>query len=246
MLQLLVLYAHLIATCTAIGAILATDLRLLGKLADYRVRIAPPNVFVTRLVGVSLVVLCASGAALLWFGLDEPSGAPVSPKLQAKLVLVALLALNAAVLHGYTFPRLARGRRFKAWNVGDAAGVAVPIALSNCLWLYCAFLGIARPWNHTMSFDDVLRIAAVLFVLAFLAVMLLLAIAARERPLGRKPDAIDRLKQRLGRFGASLAAGDGRRAPLSPPPARARRREPAPPHLVPKMRSPASPRPGTM
>jgi hypothetical protein len=36
----------------------------------------------------------------------------------------------------------------------------MPVALSNCLWMFCAFLGIARPWNDSMPMRDVLEIAA--------------------------------------------------------------------------------------
>ena len=236
MLHLLVLFVHLLATCIALGAILATDLRLLGKLTHYRVRIAPPNAFVTRLVGLALLVLCLSGAALLWLGLDHRADYLDNPKLQAKLLLVATLAVNALVLHGYTFPRLARGRRVKPWTAGDMAGVAVPVALSNCLWLFCAFLGIARAWNDTIPFADVLAIAAVLFVLTLAGVMLLLTIATRDRPRGRPADWVDALKLRLGHIGQALAEPAAHGAP--------RRGDPR--HLVPKMRSPASPRPGTM
>jgi hypothetical protein len=29
------------------------------------------------------------------------------------------------------------------------------VALSNSLWMYCAFLGIARPWRYSMPFAEV-------------------------------------------------------------------------------------------
>jgi hypothetical protein len=196
MLKLLVLYVHLLATCSALGAILATDLRLLSKLYRYKVRIAPPNGFVTRLVALSLLVLCASGAALIALGLQERPDTLANPKLQAKLVLVALLTLNAVVLHRFTFPRLARGRRVTLDSLHDALVVAVPVALSNCLWLFIAFLGIARPWNHVMPMADVLAIAALLFSVTLGAVMLMLVMASRKRPVAQG-DWIDALKARL-------------------------------------------------
>jgi len=203
-LHLLVLFLHLLATCVALGAILASDLRLLGKLfGPGGGRIAPPNAYVTRLVGLSLLVLCVSGAALLWLGFEQRADYLDNPKLQAKIALVATLAVNALVLHAWTFPRLARGKRLKLWTAADTAGVAVPVALSNCLWLFCAFLGIARPWNYTIAFGEVLAIAGGLFLLTFASVMLLLAGATRDWSRGAT-------------------------------------------HFVPKMRSPASPRPGTM
>ena len=64
----LLVFAHLLAVSMALGAIVATDLRLLSKLAQDRTRIAPPNEFVTRIVMVALLVLYATGGALVWNG----------------------------------------------------------------------------------------------------------------------------------------------------------------------------------
>jgi hypothetical protein len=238
--HLIILFIHLLATCIALGAILATDLRLLGKVADYRVRIAPPNAFVAQLVGLSLVVLCASGALLVWSGLNERPDYLSNPKLQVKLMLVATLAANAMVLHGYTFPRLARGRRVRPGSLVDAVGVAVPVALSNCLWLFCAFLGIARPWNYVMPASHVLAVAGVLFLATFAGVLLLLTIASRDRPEHRRADWIDVLKAQLRAVRRRHNQSTARpRRPLPGTPG-------ADAHFVPKSRSPASPKPGTM
>ena len=151
MFKLLLLFAHLLGTSLALGAIVATDIRLIGKLADRRVRIAPPNPFVMRLITLALLLLIATGAALVLLGLIDNPAFLGNPKLQGKLILVAVLSLNALVLHRLTFPGLARGRRVARWKLRDFLRVAVPVALSNCLWMYCAFLGIARPWNNTVS-----------------------------------------------------------------------------------------------
>jgi len=222
MLKLLVVYIHLLATCSALGAILATDLRLLCKLAGYRVRIAPPNGFVTRLVGLSLALLVLTGAALIGLGLMErPDFFTGNPKLQAKVLLVATLAVNAFVLHRFTFPRLARGRRVTLASLPDALSVAVPVALSNCLWLFCAFLGVARRWNGVVPLTEVLAIAAGVFGVTLVVVLSLLAMTERRAP--SRPAV--KTTSRRRRVDAQAANE---------------------PHLVPKMRSPASPRPGTM
>jgi hypothetical protein len=215
-LHLLVVYLHLLATCAALGAIMASDLRLLGKAWSSRARLVPPDPFVARLVGVSLVVLCVSGAALLGLGLQANPDYLRNEKVQAKLVLVALLAVNAVVLHGLTFPRLATGRPLRLAGVADALVVAVPVALSNGLWFFCAFLGVARRWNNVMPFGQVLAIAAAVVGVTLVAVVVMLALTERRAP-GRRPGTAP------VRGAASAEA-----------------------HLVPKMRSPASPRPGTM
>ena len=178
MLSLLLVFAHLLAASMALGAIVATDLRLLSKLAQDRTRIAPPNEFVARIVIVALVVLYATGAAIVWQGVLEQADYLANPKLQAKLVLVVLLTVNAFVLHRVTFPRLARGRRVARWHASDWLAIGIPVGVSNFLWMFVAFLGIARPWNHTMPFGDVMAIAAVAYGVAQVGVFSILAVAA--------------------------------------------------------------------
>lgn len=178
MFKLLVLFVHLVATCTAIGAILATDLKLLGRVLRRDFRVAPPNRFVAGLVGGSLLVLASSGAVLVMLALQDDPNALANPKLQVKVGLVALLALNAFALHRWTFPRLASGRRIDPWRARVSVGVALPVAMSNALWLYVAFLGIARPWNFTLPALPLLSIAAVLVLATWVGVMTLLHVAA--------------------------------------------------------------------
>lgn len=205
MLKLLLLFAHLLGTSLALGAIVATDIRLLRKLADERVRIAPPNPFVMRLITLALLVLYVTGIAMVVQGLAADPDYLGNPKLQAKLLLVALLSINALVLHHYTFPGLARGRRVARWRFTDFMRVALPVALSNCLWMYCAFLGIARPWNHAVSFGFVIGTAAWLFALTLAAITTLLVIAAQDRT-DAEPGWIDGLKRRLGALATALKA----------------------------------------
>ncbi|MES3013416.1 MAG: hypothetical protein V4750_06765 [Pseudomonadota bacterium] len=206
MFKLLLLFAHLLGTSLALGAIVATDIRLLRRLADDRVRIAPPNPYVMRLMTIALAVLYLTGGAMIALGLqDDPTWLSGNPKLQAKLILIALLSINALVLHHYTFPGLARGRRVARWKIRDFMRVALPVALSNCLWMYCAFLGIARPWNHTVSLGFVLGTAVWLFALTLAAVTTLLVIAAQDRT-DAAPGWIDAVKRQLGALATALKA----------------------------------------
>jgi hypothetical protein len=187
MLKLLILYVHLLATCTALGVIIATDLRLLSKLATPGLRIAPPNKYVEGLVAGALVTLFITGGGLIWLGLLERSDYLLNPKLVAKLFLVALLTANALVLHRYTFPLLGRQLPIAAWRFADRLRVALPVALSNSLWMFSAFLGIARPWNFSMPLFHVLGIALLVFGAALCGVMLVLTFASwRGRVVTRR------------------------------------------------------------
>jgi hypothetical protein len=200
MLYMILVFGHLLATSMALGAIVATDLRMLSKLGHEKVRIPPPNEFVARIVSIALLLLYATGTALLWMGArDNPDY--LTPKLQGKILLVLLLTFNAVVLHRVTFPRLARGRNVRRWRFIDWLVIVPPVALSNCLWMYCAFLGIARPWNTSMPLRDILEVAAVFYALALVAVGLVLAAAARPTPKDGPDDFIVRLKRSLAAVG---------------------------------------------
>jgi hypothetical protein len=205
---MLLAFGHLLAASMALGAIVATDLRLLSKLSQDKVRIAPPNPFVTRIVMLALLLLYATGGAICIQGLADRPDYLENPKLQAKVALVIVLTLNAFVLHKVTFPRLARGRRVPRWNVIDWIVVAVPVATSNSLWLFCAFLGIARPWNYVVPLRDVLEIAATLFLVVQLGVITILAMAGRS-PRPDHSGWADRLARSLATVGSL-----GRVAPL--------------------------------
>ena len=207
---MLLVFGHLLAASMALGAIVATDLRLLSKLSQDKVRIAPPNPFVARIVMLALLLLYATGGAIVLQGLGERADYLDNPKLQAKIALVIVLTLNAFVLHYVTFPRLARGRRVPRWNLIDWIVVAVPVAVSNFLWMFTAFLGIARAWNYTTPMRDILEIAAG---------------ALPRRPVRRVHDPRHRRPQRparpprLGRPAGALARRRGQ-----PRPCRAGRR----------------------
>lgn len=185
MLHVLVVYAHLIATCLALGSILASDLRLVTRLRDADFRLAPPAPFVIGLIAGSLVVLMLTGGALIAMGIQQRADYLANPKLQAKLVLVAVLVVNAVVLHRSTFPWLARGKRLKVMSVRVVFGVALPVAVSIALWMYAAFLGVARPWNFTLPARDVLGIGAALVASSWLAAIFVVRVAARRQQARR-------------------------------------------------------------
>jgi hypothetical protein len=203
MLKLFILFAHLLSTCLALGTILITDIRLLRELAGNRVSIAPPDPFIMRLMSISLVLLYITGGGLLTVGaLDNPAYLS-NPKLQGKLLLVVALTLNAGILHYITFPRLAKYEWVANWRFKEFMIVAIPVALSNSLWLFCAFLGIARQWNNTVSIDFVLSTAFWLFLTAFSVVGATLSFAAIERRTNKR-GMLRTVKRTLGACASAL------------------------------------------
>ena len=213
---MLLVFLHLLAAAMALGAIVATDLRLLSKLSQDRIRIAPPNAFVARIVMLALLLLYVTGAGIVWLGVQKQAGYLSNPKLQAKVLLVVLLTLNAFVLHRLTFPRLSRGRRVARWRLADWLIVGVPVAASNFLWMFVAFLGIARAWNDVVPLRDILEIAAMLYVVAQIGVFTVLAVAGLNISPERR--VVRALKKALASVGGLGMQEDA--APLPSRPSR--------------------------
>jgi hypothetical protein len=74
--------------------------------------------------------------------------------------------------------------------------------------MFCAFLGIARPWNYVVPLRDVLEIAAALYLVVQLGVITILAMAGRN-PRPDHSGWADRLARSLATVGSL-----GRVAPL--------------------------------
>ncbi|HWH74299.1 MAG TPA: hypothetical protein VNV16_08590 [Methylibium sp.] len=206
MLKLLVLYAHLLGTCVALGLVLATDARVLVRALAWDAVIEPPPRFVRGAIGLALAVLLASGAVLVALGLAADPHYLANPKLQGKLLLVTLLCANATLLHRRVFPLLRRARPVSRWRGAQGHAVAITVGLSSSLWLYCAFLGIARPWNQVVPLATVLEIGAALWLGFALATHCALALAACRLPYGQAT-GLARLKAAL----RTLAAAGARR-----------------------------------
>ena len=200
LLTTLLVYLHLIATCAAIGTIVITDLRLLAKVLGYRVVIPAPQRFETITISVALAGLYLTGAVLIALGVADRADYLTNGKLQGKLMLVGLLTVNAFVLHYRVFPILQRSRPVSAWTRGNWITVALAVSLSNSTWFFAAFLGIARPWNYTVSPGFVLQVAVVAWALLFLMVNAVLLLASRDAPKPN-PDWIDAVKSSWSELG---------------------------------------------
>lgn len=178
MIKLLCLYAHLLATCVALGVIISTDLGVAWSLTGARACVPPPNRYVEALITGALIMLWSTGAGLIGLGLmDRPDFVYGNPKLQAKIVLVCMLTLNGILLHNLVFPRLHEDKLLCDWSLKDKLALAIPVALSNGLWMYAALLGIARPWSYSAEFWHVVEGAALPVLIVFGAMYGILSFA---------------------------------------------------------------------
>jgi hypothetical protein len=194
--MLLTVCIHLFATCMAIGVIVMTDMRLLAKLAGYRVVIPPPERFETRMISVAMTTLVLSGVALVMMELAEK--ADLSGQSQAAGQDPARRSARGGRIRAPLREFPASGQR--------AAGVLVeaarPPERGTAGGLVEQAVVVLRVPRHRAALElhEVDRRRAgdrvLLFAVASSIVMIALRFAARDEPQ-RDPDWIDSMKARL-------------------------------------------------
>ena len=102
-LRLGVIYVHLVACCVAIGLVLTSDVAMVKDLIRRNVATEHDNAHMESLqkpVVVALIALWVTGVAVV--GIDYLGKGLeyfMNPKLQAKVIIVALLSYNLSLIH---------------------------------------------------------------------------------------------------------------------------------------------------
>jgi hypothetical protein len=184
----LIVYAHLLAACVAVGILLIQDLALAkskgNPLSATAIRDLTKS---AEIMFIALVVLWISGLSLVLLGyLENPQQYLMNPKLWAKFTVVSVLTLNGIALHYFSFPRVISRRGLLGLPTFEQILVTLTGALSSVSWLFACYLGIARPWNYTVDYSFVMFIYSGLLVGAFIVageVLRAMRRAEREPPM---------------------------------------------------------------
>lgn len=169
MIKTLLVYAHLIAACLAIGILLMQDIAL----AKWQGRAMDGDAIAnlqrnSGIVSVALAVLWATGLVIVAIGYIDNPAYLMNQKLWAKFSVVSILTINGLFLHFYSFPRLVSPQGFLGSSTGEQVFILVTAVVSLVSWLYSCYLGIARPWNNVASYTYVMTIYAGIFAIALL------------------------------------------------------------------------------
>lgn len=169
MLKTIIVYLHLLATCVALGSVLLTDHRLWHwrhQRLDFGMltQLAETQAIVT----FALIALWISGIGLVGVGYwQDGVHYLLNPKLWAKVSVVSLLTANGVLLHRVGFPLLQQGAFAVLPRVGQIR-LCLLGACSSTGWLFAAFLGVARPWNYTLNYLQVMACFGAALLLAVL------------------------------------------------------------------------------
>ena len=180
----LIVYAHLLAACVAIGILLIQDLALAKSKGSPLSATAIKDLTKSaEIMFIALVVLWISGLALVLLGyLENPQQYLMNQKLWAKFTVVSVLTLNGIALHYFSFPRVTSRRGLLGLPTLEQILVALTGALSSVSWLFACYLGIARPWNYTVDYSFVMFIYSGLLVGAFIVAGEVLRAMLRAEP----------------------------------------------------------------
>lgn len=166
----LLVYAHLLAACVSVGILLLQDLALTKSRGQALSESAVKDLTKSaEIMFAALVALWISGLALVVLGyLENPQQYLMNEKLWAKFTVVSVLTLNGIVLHYFSFPRVTSRRGLLGLPSIEQILVAITGAISSTSWLFACFLGIARPWNYTVSYSFVMFIYLGLLIAAII------------------------------------------------------------------------------
>lgn len=171
MIKTLIVYAHLLAACVAVGILLMQDMALAktkGKCLS--ASIIQDLIKATNLVFFALIVLWVSGLVLVLVGyLEDPQQYLQNEKLWAKFTVVGILTLNGIVLHYFSFPRVISVHGLLGQPSLAQVLVVLTGTISSVSWLFSCYLGIARPWNYTADYGFVMTVYALVLVGACIA-----------------------------------------------------------------------------
>ena len=205
MLKTLIVYAHLLAACVAVGILLIQDLALAKSKGTPLSTTAVKDLTKSaEIMFMALIALWMSGLTLVLIGyIDNPQEYLMNPKLWAKFTVVAILTLNGILLHYFSFPRVTSRRGLLGLPTLEQILVTLTGALSTVSWLFACYLGIARNWNYTTDYSFVMFIYSGLVICAFIVagevLRMMRRAEAQQEPASESTSLSDSLRMNTAR-----------------------------------------------
>ncbi|MGH8387869.1 MAG: hypothetical protein ACRESJ_20680 [Pseudomonas sp.] len=186
-LRLGVVYVHLVACCVALGLVLTSDVAMVRDILKRKTFTEHDTAHMESLqksVVLALICLWVTGTAII--GIDYLGKGMeyfMNPKLQAKVIIVALLTYNGVLLHRLVLPALQKAGSLLELEFSARMMALFCGSLSAVSWLYAAMLGVGRPLAWKYSLSELLMAYPVLIVLGFVAMLVLTQRAKRQNSI---------------------------------------------------------------
>jgi len=174
----LLVLGHVLALALGLGAALLADWVVLRKLTFGNVsqRAAGQLVDLSQGVSAGLVLIWVTGALLVADSAWDAPASIMNQKLWAKLVIVAILTLNALLLHGIVLPRVASrvGQPLFDTSFGRLPLISTLFGVISAVsWTFAAGLGVARELNGHVNLVPILGSYLVALLLVWVAAVTL-------------------------------------------------------------------------
>ena len=176
MLKSVVIFTHLLLTCIALGMVIYADWCLFRerkqRISAYvRCLLQEMRSFFIYL----LAGLWITGIAIVALGYASDGSLYLqNEKLQAKIIVMLVLTINAVVLHKIGFPILDQMTSFSSLSLRKRLLLLTIGSVSSGSWTFAAYLGIARFMNSNFSIELVLSIYVAWLLLVFAGSLVLL------------------------------------------------------------------------
>lgn len=176
---------HILGLAFGLGGALMLDAALVGKLRG--APLTPADValscHLSRFVKLGLCLLWLSGSLLIATAQAGPATVLADPKVQAKLVIVVALTLNAVVIERLALPLVARNRGrplFFGVSPMRRTGLLASGVVSGASWLAPLLLGLAKSWDGRVPAADILAAWLGVITLAGLATIVFVSLPRRR------------------------------------------------------------------
>ena len=174
----LLVLGHLLALSLGLGAALLADWVVLRKLTSGIVspQAAGQLIDLSHAVSAGLVLIWVTGALLVADSAWDAPASIMNQKLWAKLVIVAVLTLNALLLHGLVLPRVVSrvGQPLFETSFGWLPLISTLFAaVSAVSWTFAAYLGLARELNGHANLMPIVGSYLIAVLLTWVAAVIL-------------------------------------------------------------------------
>lgn len=177
-LKTIVLVLHVLAVTLGVGGAVMLDIYLLRHLRGARIdeKDAAFAGFVAIFVKLGLLGVWSSGVVLLAVAQDGPASVIENPKVQAKLVVVVVLTLDALFIETVALPLIQHNvghHIFTGKTEIDKTFLLASGVVSSVSWITPMILGLARELNHTVPATTILGSYASLVCLGCVGVQVI-------------------------------------------------------------------------
>lgn len=201
-LKTVLVVAHVFGVAVGVGGVLMLDAYLLKFVRGSKIKPRDLSTigYVSLFVKTGLMAVWGSGILIIGTSPDGAAAVLANPKLQAKLLIVVVLTLNALFIETLVLPLIKANLKrslFHGISEGRRMLLLVFGAVSTTSWTFPLLLGLAREWNRVVPAENILE----MYGCALISLSLSLCLSVKALHPGGT-------KRKAGKVAATSAASE--------------------------------------